>query len=246
MSQPITLLAIESSAGPASCVVLRRENGEERIVCTAAVNNHLTHSQTLLPMIHDMLKNAALSLADISHLAVSVGPGSFTGVRIGVAAVKGLAFPSDLPCVAVSTLAGMARRFEGVPYNGLILTAMDARCQQVYTALFSSENGCITRVTPDEALPIEEVKARLSAQTGPIFVIGDGAELCYNALKDTVTSVKLAPIGLHYQHATGIAREAIRMIDMDMVVSGEELLPAYLRLPQAERELRAKQQETSK
>ena len=244
--QPITLLAVESSAGPASCAVLRCENGHEQIICTACVNNHLTHSQTLLPMIHDMLKNAAMSITDISHLAVAVGPGSFTGVRIGVAAVKGLAFPNNLPCVPVSTLAGIAHRFEGFPYTGLILTAMDARCQQVYTALFSSENGCLARLTPDEALPIEEVKARLLSETRPIVVIGDGAELCYTALKDSIPSLVLAPVGLRYQNAVGIAREALRMVDTDMTVSGEELLPAYLRLPQAERELRAKQEQTSK
>lgn len=242
----VTLLAVESSAGPASCAVLCRENGTEQIVCTASVNNRLTHSQTLMPMIHDMLKNAGMSLADISHLAVAVGPGSFTGVRIGVAAVKGLSFPNDLPCAAVSTLAGMARRFEGLPYTGLILTAMDARCQQVYTALFSSENGVIVRETSDEALPIEKVKTRLASETRPIVVVGDGAELCYSALEDVAPSVTLAPVGLRYQHAVGIAREAICMVDNGTLVSGEELLPAYLRLPQAERELRAKQGQASK
>ena len=244
--QPITLLAVESSAGPASCAVLRRENGKEQILCTACVNNRLTHSQTLMPMINDMLKNAGMSLCDVSHLAVAVGPGSFTGVRIGVSAIKGLAFPHDLPCAAVSTLAGMARRFEGLPYNGLILTAMDARCQQVYTALFACENGAITRVTPDEALPIEELKKRLATENRSILLVGDGAELCYTALKGAVPSVVLAPAGLRYQHAVGIAREAIDMIDAGLCVCGEGLLPAYLRLPQAERELRAKQEQTSK
>ncbi len=245
-SPSVTLLAVESSAGPASCAVLRRENGTERIVCTASVNNRLTHSQTLMPMIHDILKNAALSLSDITHLAVAVGPGSFTGVRIGVAAVKGLAFPSDLPCIPVSTLAGMARRFEGVPYTGLILTAMDARCQQIYTALFSSQNGKIERVTPDEALPLEEVGNRLKAETGPIMVVGDGATITYAALHDTIPGLVIAPESLRYQHASGIAVEGLSVIDREECVSGEALLPAYLRLPQAERELRAKQEQTSK
>lgn len=242
----VTLLAVESSAGPASCAVLRRENGTEQIVCTASVNNRLTHSQTLMPMIHDMLKNAAMSLADITHLAVAVGPGSFTGVRIGVAAVKGLAFPNNLPCVAVSTLAGMAHRFEGVPYTGLILTAMDARRGQIYTALFSSENGNIERLTPDEALPLEQVGNRLEKETRLIMVVGDGAAITYAALHEALPNLVLAPEPLRYQHASGVAVEALSAIDREECVSGEALLPAYLRLPQAERELRAKQEQASK
>ncbi len=242
----VTLLAVESSAGPASCAVLRRENGTEQVVCTASVNNRLTHSQTLMPMIHDMLKNASMSLSDITHLAVAVGPGSFTGVRIGVAAVKGLSFPNELPCVAVSTLAGMARRFEGLPYSGLILAAMDARCQQIYTALFSVQNGKIERLTPDEALPLEEVKTRLKDNTESIMVVGDGASIAYAALSDTVSNLTLAPEPLRYQHASGVAVEALGAIDKGDCISGEALLPAYLRLPQAERELRAKQEQTSK
>ncbi len=243
VSQPVTLLAVESSAGPASCAVVRRENGVDRVLCSACVNNRLTHSQTLMPMIGDMLKNAAMSLEDINALAVAVGPGSFTGVRIGVAAVKGLAFANDLPCAPVSTLAGMARRFEGFLYNGLILTAMDARCQQIYTALFSSENGVITRVTPDEALPIAEVVERLKGETRPLMLVGDGAEVCFAAVKEAVPAAVLAPTGLRYQHAIGVAREALQN---DAWISGEALLPSYLRLPQAERELKAKQEQTSK
>ena len=101
---PYWLLAVESSAGPASCTVLRVCDTEQTVWCESAVNTKLTHRQTLMPMITDMLKNAGLTFADIGALAVPVGPGSFTGVRIGVAAVKGLAFANDLPCAAVSTL----------------------------------------------------------------------------------------------------------------------------------------------
>ena len=238
---PYTLLAVESSAGPASCAVLRVEEGRQTLLCEASANTGLTHSQTLMPMITDMLKNAGLALSRIDGLAVAAGPGSFTGVRIGVAAVKGLAFPGDLPCVAVSTLAGMAHRFAGVPYTGRILTAMDARCRQIYTALFACEAGNLTRLTPDEALPLDEVSRRLAGETAPILVVGDGAVLCYDALKDAVPGLQLAPVGLRTQHAVGIARAAVPLIEAGTVCSGEELLPAYLRLPQAERELRARQ-----
>ena len=241
MNKPYTVLAVESSAGPASCAVLQVEEDRQLLLCEACTNTGLTHSQTLLPMITDMLKNAALSLADVNALAVAVGPGSFTGVRIGVAAVKGLAFPADLPCVAVSTLEGMAMRFAGVPFTGKILTAMDARCKQIYTATFECKNGVITRLTPDEALPLTEVAHRFAEETAPVVVMGDGASLCYEFLKPTVPSVQLAPVGLRFQHATGIARAAVPLIEAGQTVSGEALLPAYLRLPQAERELRLRQ-----
>lgn len=246
LSMPYTLLAIESSATPASCAVLRVEENGCTLLCEAAVNTKLTHSQTLLPMVTDMLKNAGLSVADIDALAVAHGPGSFTGVRIGVAAVKGLAFAEDLPCVGVSTLEGMAARFRSVPYTGRILTAMDARCNQVYTALFSCNNGVISRLTPDEALPLTEVGARLQNETEPITVMGDGAALCYAALCETVPSLSLAPLSLRLQHAVGVALCAADHIAAGQAVSGDALLPVYLRLPQAERELRLRQNKEGK
>lgn len=238
---PYTLLAVESSATPASCAVLRVQEDGCTLLCEAAVNTKLTHSQTLMPMITDMLKNAGLSVADIDVLAVAHGPGSFTGVRIGVAAVKGLAFAKDLPCVGISTLEGMAARFDAVPYTGRILTAMDARCNQIYTALFSCENGVVTRLTPDEALPLTEVGERLAGEVEPIVVMGDGAALCYAALHDTVPALRPAPVGLRLQHAVGIAFAAVAAIAREEAVGGDTLLPVYLRLPQAERELRLRQ-----
>lgn len=241
--EAFTLLAVESSAGPASCAILRVENGQQRILAQSFVNTGLTHSQTLLPLINHTIADAGLSFENIDALAVAVGPGSFTGVRIGVSAVKGLAFPQNLPCVPVSTLAGMARRFEGVPFNGRIVTAMDARCNQIYTASFCLENGVVTRLTPDEALPMTEVKDRLLEKSGPILLVGDGAALCYEQWKEEIKDLCLAPPALRYQHAAGVALEAVISIQQDNIISAAELLPAYLRLPQAERELRSKQQQ---
>lgn len=241
MNAPYWVLAVESSAGPASCAVLRVTDTEQTVWCESAVNAKLTHSQTLMPMITDMLKNAGLTLADMGALAVAVGPGSFTGVRIGVAAVKGLAFANDLPCVAVSTLDGMAMRFAGVPYTGRILTAMDARCQQIYTAVFDCENGVITRLTDDEALPLTEVAERLINNDRPLLVVGDGAALTYEALKEQVPFITPAPPAWRYQHAVGVANAAVGKIARGEVISGDTLLPTYLRLPQAQRELRLRQ-----
>ena len=237
------MLAVETSAGPASCALLRVEGDKQTLLCAASVNTRLTHSQTLMPMIDDMLRNAGLSVADVDVLAVAAGPGSFTGVRIGVAAVKGLAFPDDLPCVPVSTLEAMAHRLVGLPLNCDIVVAMDARCRQVYTALFSLKDGVLTRVTADEAITLDELAPRLAARENAIVAVGDGAALCVAELGDAVPQLRLAPVGLVDQHAVGVARAAVLSVREGKTVSGDTLLPTYLRLPQAERELRRRQAE---
>ena len=227
------LLALDTSAGPASCAVA--EDG--RLLASCAVNVSLTHSQTLLPMVEDLLKNASLSLQDIDMLAVSVGPGSFTGVRIGVAAVKGLAFPRNLPCLAVSTLAAISRNFEGLSGPASVCAVMDARCRQVYTARFSlGEDGSLRRDTPDEALTLDDLAAALACIKKPIFLVGDGANLCYTALQESIPGLRLAPEHLRYQQAAGVAVEAFHLAAKGHAVSPAELQPVYLRLPQAERE----------
>jgi len=225
------ILAVDSSAGPASCAVL--ENG--RVLASSFANTGLTHSQTLVPMVNDMLKNAGIGIDEIDLFAVSAGPGSFTGVRIGGAAVKGVAFASEKPCVGVSTLAAMARAVQGLPLDGIICAAMDARCGQVYTALFEIENGKIRRLMDDTALSIEELKNHVELCKKNIILIGDGAELCYNAFGASVKACP-APANLRYQNAVGVAMEAESMLDKS--VSADQLMPVYLRLPQAERELK--------
>lgn len=226
------ILAIDTSATTASCAI--REDG--RLVASAQLRSKMTHSQTILPMVEDMLKNAALSVADMDAFAVNVGPGSFTGVRIGVAAVKGLAFTSKKPCMAVSTLHSMAYNFVGLPSVQTVCAVMDARCAQVYTALFEVNGDTVTRLTEDVAIPIAELKTQLLALDKTVMLVGDGALLCYNALKEEVPSLVLAPDHLRYQSAEGVALAAHEAESC----SAEALQPKYLRLPQAERELKAK------
>lgn len=227
------LLAVECSAGPASCAVA--EDG--LILASASVNVRLTHSQTLMPMIGHMLEDAALTLGDIDALAIANGPGSFTGVRIGVAAVKGLAFTQDKPCIGVSTLAAIARRAEGIPFTGRVCAAMDARCQQVYTACFDCRAGGMERLTDDEALPLDDLRRRLEEAGQPVLFMGDGAALCHAYMQGTSLEVHLAPPAIRYQHAVGVAAQAAHTPP----ISADDLQPTYLRLPQAERELRARQ-----
>ena len=174
-------------------------------------------------------------------MPLAAGPGSFTGVRIGVAAVKGIAFTDGIPCIGVSTLAAMARLTEGIPFEGLICAAMDARCNQVYTALFENNNGDIKRLTDDSALHLDELKKQVELYKKRVLFIGDGAQLCYNAFGLSVPNVYLAPPAFRYQNAIGVAIEAAKMTDC--AVPPDRLMPTHFRLPQAERELKRRQGE---
>lgn len=232
------ILALETSAVAASCCVA----DGEKLLSRAAVNAGLTHSRTLMPMVEAVLSSADLTVADVEAVAVAVGPGSFTGIRIGVATAKGLAFPADLPCVAVSTLEAMAYRLLGLPLSGRVCAVMDARCKQVYTATFLIDNGTLTRETPDEAIPMDDLFARLKDADTPVYLIGDGASLCFEAGKDIVPQLTRLPAHLQMQDADGVALVAAKKIAGSETVKAEQLLPTYLRLPQAERELKAKQE----
>lgn len=230
------LLALETSATVASCAIT--EDG--RVLARAASHARLTHSQTLLPMVEATLRSAAVTVGELDGMAVAAGPGSFTGVRIGVAALKGLAHPAQTPCVGVSTLAAMARPLGGLPLTATVCAAMDARCGQIYTARFALHDGTLTRLTPDEAVAAETVCEALTGAEGPILLVGDGAALCYDAWRERLPALRLTPETLRYQDAVGVALEAEAAFAAGQAVSPGQLMPLYLRLPQAERELRSR------
>lgn len=219
-------LAMESSAKAASVALLR--DGE--LISQYSQCSGLTHSRTLLPMLEDMLKNAELTLSDVELFAVAHGPGSFTGIRIGVSTVKGLAWAGDKKCVGVSTLAAMA--WHGVSHGGLICPVMDARRSQVYNALFEIQNGEPVRLCPDRAIALSDLAAELKVQGREVFLVGDGAGLSYDFLTKAGIDCSIAPQNLLYQSAWGVGMEAGRMSPG----TADELLPVYLRLSQAERE----------
>ena len=230
------VLAVDTTAKPGSCAVVK----DGRVLASFFAHTGLTHSQTLLPMVENLLNVAELTVSDLDAVAVNAGPGSFTGVRIGVSAVKGIAFTGDLPCVSVSTLESMAENTAAVP-GTVICCVMDARCQQVYGALFEKDqDGVLHRLTEDEALTIEQMGMRLSALERPAVLVGDGSELCYRHWKDAVGKVTLAPATVRYQNAAATALIAHRLVEQGETVSADELKPLYLRLPQAERELNAR------
>lgn len=233
------ILAVDTSATPVSCALLQ----DDRVLASYYSHSGQTHSQTLMPMIEHMLKlSGELTVAQMDAVAVNVGPGSFTGVRIGVSTVKGLAFANEIPCIAVSTLEAMAEPLCALPLEGLVCCVMDARCRQVYTASFDlSTDGVLARRTPDEAISVEELGNRLKNEKKSVILVGDGAKMCYTVLKETVPNLMLAPTALRYQSAVGTALAAGRKLLAGETVSAAALMPTYLRLPQAERELRARQ-----
>ena len=230
------LLAIDSSATAASAALL--EDGVLR--GEFFINTKLTHSQTLMPMVDALLKNTCIPIEDIDMFAVAAGPGSFTGVRIGVAAVKGMAMAQGKPCVSVSTLEAMA--YTACCFDGLVCAVMDARCHQVYNALFQVEKGEIARLTPDRALSVAELAKEISEKKQPIFLVGDGADLCYNHYTNQIPGVQLVPAHVRFQHASGVGAAAYALAKEGKTLSPAQLMPVYLRLPQAERELKKKKE----
>lgn len=228
------ILALESSAKAASCALV----ADGIPLASAWQATGLTHSRTLLPMVQDMLNNSELSLHDVDAIAVAVGPGSFTGLRIGLAAVKGLAWAADKPCVGVSTLEGMARPLSHI--NGIIVCAMDARRQQIYNAVFLADGGELTRLREDRAISLEEAAADLGGFDGPLTIVGDGAQLTYDYLTKMGIDCVLAPAHLRQQSAVGVALAA-EAAGQERAVSAQDLAPNYLRLSQAERERLARE-----
>jgi tRNA threonylcarbamoyladenosine biosynthesis protein TsaB len=222
------ILALESSAKAASAAVAR----DGKLLDLEFRNDGLTHSVTLLPMAEQALRSCGLTIRDVDAVAVSRGPGSFTGIRIGVSAVKGLCWGAEKPAIGVSTLEAMAWNAENAPADSIVCCAMDARRSQVYNALFRMENGRPLRLTEDRAIGLSELAEELRAAGKPIFVLGDGALLCYNYLSEKSVSATLAPEQVRLQNAWGVCRAA----EGAEPRPAAELLPRYLRLSQAERE----------
>ncbi len=229
------ILAFETSAKAVSVALL----DDGRLLAESYQNSGLTHSQTLMVMAQDLLKQCSLSPQAVDAVAVANGPGSFTGVRIGAAAAKGFAWGAEKPLVGVSTLEAMAESLH--PYDGYICPVMDARRQQVYNALFRAEKGAITRLQADRAISLEDLCAELAALEGPIFLVGDGSLLTYNSLSSKLPGLVLPNEHQLHQRATGVALVAARELEKGGSFDGATVSPNYLRLSQAEREKQERQ-----
>ena len=229
----MVILGIETSAVSAGAAVLK--DGE--IISECYVKNGLTHSQTLMTLIDSALANAELKVGDIDYYAVAEGPGSFTGIRIGVSAVKGLSFPDNTPCFGVSTLEALA--YCADEEDCVICPVMDARCSQVYTALFRKVNGELERLSPDEPLKLSELSEKLTAYDEKILLLGDGTKIAFDFLSEKHANIRQFSEIFRFQHASGVAIAAYGMYNKGVAPRcGADLQPVYLRLSQAERELK--------
>lgn len=232
----MTLLSIESSARVCSVAIVKNE----KLLCELFSDSGLTHSKTLMKMIDDAFSFSGLKFNEIDAIAVALGPGSYTGVRIGISCVKGLAHPANIPCYGVSTLEAMAFNLFGI--NASVCSIMDARCDQVYAGIFSNIDSKIIALSGDLALPVEEFLEKLNdpTLTRPIFLLGDGSDLVYSKLSDEQKDfILLGPPAVRLQRAGSVALAVIHNDKPDgLKKSYKDLNPVYLRPSQAERNLK--------
>ena len=219
------LLSLDSSAVTASVAL----TDGDRVIKSEFVNLGLTHSETLLPMVKRVMGDNEFSSLDA--VAITAGPGSFTGVRIGVATVKGIAFAGNIPCYGVSTLEAIAYNF--VDENCVVCAVMDARRMQFYNAIFKVENGIVSRITPDRAISIDDLREELK-QYDSVIIAGDGAALCSQNI--ALDNCKIAADDKIYQNALSVAK----CVKNKKAIAPSALMPVYLRQSQAERELKLK------
>ena len=235
----MVILGIDSSATAASAAIVK----DGKVLSEMFLNVGLTHSVTLLSAIKNVVDSACITVNDIDAVSVSNGPGSFTGVRIGVSTAKGIAEPTKKKCVPVSTLEAIA--YPLIDTDCLAVAVMDARCNQVYCALFDCQNSVMTRLADDEAISLDALADILKKYAGKkIILIGDGADISYKFLEGKVDGIYKASPKIKYQSASSVALIAEQMLlnNDDRVTTPAELVPSYLRLSQAERELKKKKE----
>ena len=224
------ILSLDSTAVAASVALC----DDERLLALTTIENGNTHSETLLPLIEQTLGRFDLHPHDMGLLACSAGPGSFTGVRIGVSTVKGLGFGTDIPCIGVSTLEALAYNLIG--FDGLICPVMNARRNQVYNALFECRDGVLTRLCDDRAIALTDLDAELAEKGAPIYLVGDGYDLAYKQLIQCALLLQSTPVVLRTQNAYSVAQVALRLYREGVRTAHDALVPVYLRPCQAERE----------
>lgn len=234
------LLAIDSSGMVASVAVL----SEDKVIGEYTVNNKKTHSQTLLPMIDELMKMTGIQLEEIDAIAVAAGPGSFTGLRIGSATAKGLAFALKKPILSVPTLEAIACNIYGT--NQLLCPIMDARNQQVFTGMYDYQNGSLEVVMDQTVLTVEELCQKINDRNEEVMFLGDGVDVYQNLLQEKITTnISFAPAHLRNQRASAVGMVGLRMYREGKLDTADSHVPEYLRLSQAEREMqeRLKRQE---
>lgn len=232
------ILSIDSSATAASAALTE----DSKLVGEFFTNTDFTHSRTLAPMIENLLSVSGKTTSDVDLIAVSNGPGSFTGVRIGVSVAKGIAFADDLPCMAISTLESMA--YNLILTDCIVCAVMDARRNQVYNAMFRIRFGEVERLCEDRAISLADLKAEISEKYNGqrVILVGDGSTITMREVMDLTMSVEMAPESIRFQRASSVAAAAqAHLAAGEKPLKSAELLPSYLRLSQAERERKEKE-----
>ena len=224
------ILAFDGTAKAASVAVL----DGDRVLGHYTVDNGLTQSELLLPMAENLLESLKMTFNDIELYTTSVGPGSFTGVRIGVSLIKGLAFGKNIPCVEVPTLEALAENLSGIP--GIIVPCMDARRAQVYSATFRSDGDSLSRLTEDRAIALYDLASELSSYDENIYLVGDGYSVAKSAMEKAEVKTMNTPELLIFESAVSVGKVAKKKYEKGEFVSDSKLAPIYLRMPQAERE----------
>lgn len=223
------ILALDSTAIVSTVAI----NEDAKLLAQFTINNGNTHSETLLPMIEASLAVLKMRVDDIDLFACSAGPGSFTGVRIGAATIKGLAFDKNKPCAPVSSLDALAHNL--LYADGIVCPVMNARRNQLYNALFLCKDGKLTRLCEDRLISVYDLEEELTKYTDHrIHLCGDGYDIAKNAF--TKIETESTPLIHQYQSAYSVALCALDMAKQELLTTDVELSPVYLRASQAERE----------
>ena len=231
----MNILGIDSSGLVASVAL----QSDDKLVGEYTIHNKKTHSQTLLPMIHDMLEMAGVSVKELDAIAVASGPGSFTGLRIGAATAKGLGGALSIPLIAVPTLEGLAYNLAGA--EALVCPIMDARRQQAYYGIYDVSKEVPVEIEKPDAAPIEVVLQKAKETKREVIFLGDGVPAHREALQQGLNVAwQEAPAHMNRQSAASVAVLGARYYDEGKIVSAEAFRPDYLRKSQAEREREAR------
>lgn len=226
------MLCIDTCTNCCSATILIDGN----VVSHNFLNTNKTHSETIITLIDNALKTAEINIDDIDIFGTSNGPGSFTGVRISSAIIKGLCFNDNIPCVTVSSLLSLA--YNVLDIDGIIMPVLDARKNQFYTALFKCYNKKITRITKDDAIDICDISLNIKNFKENIYLVGDGAEKCFNKIKDDFLNIRLCSQNTVYNNSLGVALACFNNLDTQK--SSKNICPNYIRLSQAQKDLQDK------
>lgn len=228
------ILSVDSSSSTATCALVK----EDKILGEINLNDKKEHSVILMDLIDSLLTRYNLTLDDIDGFAISEGPGSFTGLRIGMATIKGLAFGSNKPCLAISTLDTLA--YNVINFNGIICPIMDALRGNVYTNLYKNNNGKLEAISEANCLSIEELVSVLKEKNEPVIFLGDGVVKHKDYLLENLSNLSFAPLNSNYPKASSLGELALQLFNSNVTQDLNKIAPVYLRKSQAEREYEAR------